>query len=249
MLVIDREEDWLAIGQPAHAWLSGQVARAWGNGRFAAPDPFEDVCLGIEQHDIGWIDWDLRPPLLASARRAAGVFEAPFAPRLQLWARAPERLLTASPWAALLVSLHGRNIHTRFGDPERLPEPERGDVLAYLARQAALQDRLIGALGIDRAAAERAGDLLFCLDTVSLTVCHGWPARDLPPVEGVAIRMEPGGEAAFTLDPWPLGVPQLEVGLHARRLTERFDDEAALHRALATTPWTALRWTLRPRRG
>ncbi len=246
MLVIDRDADWLAIGQPAHAWLSGRIARVWGNERFAAPDPFEDVCLGIEQHDVAWIDWDVRPPLFAPARRAASFYEAPFDRRLALWEQAPLRLLATSPYAALLVSLHGRNVHTRFGGPDGLPEPEAARVRAYLAAQEALQDGLIGALGITRAEAERGGDLLFCLDGLSLGICHGWPSRDLPPVDGVTIRAAPAGGGAFTLDPWPLRVPELALGLHGRRLAERFDDEDALHRALDAAPWEPLRWTLRP---
>ncbi len=246
MLVIDRDEDWLAIGQPAHAWLSGRIARVWGNERFAAPDPFEDVCLGIEQHDVAWIDWDVRPPLFAPARRAAAFYEAPFERRLALWEQAPQRLLATSAYAALLVSLHGRNIHTRFGNPDDLPEPAATQVRAYLAGQEAVQDGLIGALGITRAEAERGGDLLFCLDAVSLSICHGWLARDLPEVDGVAIRMEPVDDRTYTLDPWPLGVSEIELGLHGRRLTERFDDEEALHRALDAAPWEPLRWTLRP---
>src|SRR5882757_3725288 len=51
----------LAIGQASHAWLSGQLARAWGNDRFPVPAPFEEVCLGALQHDIGMAEWDLRP--------------------------------------------------------------------------------------------------------------------------------------------------------------------------------------------
>ena len=246
MLVIDRGEDWLAIGQPAHAWLSGQIARAWGNERFTRPEPFEEVCLGVEQHDVAWIDWDVRPPLHAPARRAASFLEVPFEPRLGRWAAAPERVLAASPYAALLVSLHGRNIHTRFGDPDALPAPQAAAVHAYLDGQAALQDRLIADLGITREEAERGGDLLFCLDVLSLAICHGWPARELPAVDGVAIAAAPAGAAEYALDPWPLGVGELVVGLRARRLAERFDDEAALHRALDAAPWTPMRWTLRP---
>jgi hypothetical protein len=29
----------VAIGQASHAWLSGQLARGWGSGRFDAPEP------------------------------------------------------------------------------------------------------------------------------------------------------------------------------------------------------------------
>jgi len=45
----------IAIPQPSHAWLSGQAIRAWGNAEFGHVSPFEDVCLGAEQHDIGWL--------------------------------------------------------------------------------------------------------------------------------------------------------------------------------------------------
>jgi hypothetical protein len=45
--------DLIAIPQPGHAWLSGQMARAWGNEHFAAPMPYNEVCLAAGQHDIG----------------------------------------------------------------------------------------------------------------------------------------------------------------------------------------------------
>jgi hypothetical protein len=46
-------EGLIVIGQPAHAWVSGQIARAWGNERFGHFEPWEDVCLAAEQHDLG----------------------------------------------------------------------------------------------------------------------------------------------------------------------------------------------------
>jgi hypothetical protein len=40
----------VAIPQPGHAWLAGQLARAWGNDAFARrPAPLEEVGLGAEQ--------------------------------------------------------------------------------------------------------------------------------------------------------------------------------------------------------
>src|SRR3546814_5390717 len=58
-------DETIAITQPSHAWLSGQIVRAWGNDVFAKPEPFEEVCLGAEQHDIGWLDWEAAPTLNA----------------------------------------------------------------------------------------------------------------------------------------------------------------------------------------
>ncbi len=245
MLIRDDGDSWLAIPQPAHALVSGQVARAWGNARFAPPDPYEAVCLGAEQHDVAWADWDLRPPLNADARRAASFLEAPFDERLEIWDGAPERMLAQDPFAALLVSLHGRNVHTLYVNAEFLAPAQRQAVTAYLQRQAALQERLLTLLGATREQAERAAALVLCVDALSLRLCHGWPEGDLPAVDGTAIRFTPVSETEATLDPWPLGVQQLHVGLSARRMTERFDDEAALHSGLDGAPWSALGWVLR----
>lgn len=245
MLIVDDGTSWLAITQPAHAWLSGQIARAWGNAAFARPDPFEGVCLGVEQHDVAWTAWDLRPPLHPPARRAASFYEAPAGPRLDIWRAAPEGALALSPWAALLVSLHGRNIHTRFVNRATLPRDDGAVLDAYLEEQRDVQDRLIDRLGTTREVAERAGELVFCLDGISLSICHGWPARDIGPVDGTTIRLAPAEGDAFTLDPWPLATDRLVVELDARRFTERFDDEAALHAALDAAPFERLRWTLR----
>lgn len=45
----------LAISQPAHAWISGQLLRAWA-------EPLEQpLLLAAEQHDLGWLDWETAP--------------------------------------------------------------------------------------------------------------------------------------------------------------------------------------------
>lgn len=235
MLIRDDGDSWTAIGQPAHAWLSGQVARRW------VPAPSEAVILGVEQHDIAWIDWDRRPPLNAEAGRAAAFFEAPAEPRLEIWHDAPLRLVEQSPYAALLVSLHATNIHTRYGSPEGAE--------ALLAHQHHIREDLFTRTRTERAMAERDADLLFALDALSLTLCHRWPARDLPPVDGVEHHLAPTDDGTtWTLAPWPLATEGLALHLDARRLTERFTSEDALHTALNATPYERLTFTLRPGR-
>lgn len=234
MLIRDGDLGWTAITQPAHAHLSGQVARLW-----AEPQP-PDVVLGIEQHDVAWTAWDREPPLHAPARRAAAFFEADVAERLRIWDHVAARLDAQSPYAAVLVSLHGTNVHTRYGTPDPSVQPLLD---GFREEQDALLARLPGAT---REQAERDADLLFALDALSLVLCHGWPARDLPPVDGTTIHLAPQGDGVATLDPWPLAVPQAELSVPARRLTERFDDEAALHRALAAAPYERLVFHLRP---
>jgi len=46
----------ICITQPTRAWVAGQLARAWGNDRFGSFAPWEEVCLGAEQHDMAGIN-------------------------------------------------------------------------------------------------------------------------------------------------------------------------------------------------
>ena len=246
MLIRDDGDSWVAIPQPAHALLSGEIARAWGNAQFAAPERPQDLCLGAEQHDVAWADWDLKPPLHAPAGRAASFYEAPFHERVAIWADAPRRVLAQSPYAALVVSLHGTNIHSIYVDASSLPPAEAALVRDYLEGQRVLQDGLIAALGIDREHASRAGELVFCLDAISLSLCHDWPERTLPPVGGTSIAYRPAGPGQATLDPWPLAVDHLTMHLHGRRLTDRFEDEHALHAALEQAPLERFEMVLEP---
>jgi hypothetical protein len=58
-------------------------------------------------------------------------------------------------------------------------------------------------------------------------------------VEGVTL-------SRGTASPWPFAEPELTVRCEARRLTERFDTEAALHASLAEAPVETLSFDLRP---
>jgi Protein of unknown function (DUF3891) len=234
VLIRDDGETWTAITQPAHAFVSGQVAAHWRIP--LAPD----VILGIQQHDVPWVDQDRMPTLHAPARRAASFIELDMRTRLWIWGTVTERLVAQSPYAALLVSLHSTNIHTRYFPPEARPDE-------LLAKTRADQDALLAVLpDVTREQAERDADIVFALDALSLTLCHGWDSRDLPAIDGEVIRVEPVGDHAATLDPWPLAVDSLEVSVDARVMRERFDEEAAMQDALAAAPNTRLRWTLSP---
>lgn len=245
MLIVDGGEEWTAITQPAHAWLAGQLASSWGTADIAPPEPRPEVCLGVEQHDVAWTDYDLRPPLHADAGRAVSFIEAPVLERHLIWHDAPARVEALSPWAALLVSLHGTNIHTRYVSLDHVAPDDARVISGYLTDQRSLQDRLIARAGTTRAAAERQAELLFALDALSLSLCHGWPERELPEVDRVAVRYLPAGLGNAVLDPWPFNAPMVTATIGARTLTERFSDEAALHAALDAAPVERRTVTLR----
>ena len=107
VLLRDEGDGVIAIGQASHAWISGQLARVWGNDRFAAPEPREEVCLAAEQHDVGMAEWDLRPSLNPDTGRPRSFMELPVDVHVALWSEAPAKLFSQSRYAALLVSMHG----------------------------------------------------------------------------------------------------------------------------------------------
>jgi Protein of unknown function (DUF3891) len=50
VLVRSDDDSALVIGQLSHAWLSGQLAREWGNARFGAVQTREETVLAACQH-------------------------------------------------------------------------------------------------------------------------------------------------------------------------------------------------------
>src|SRR4051794_3830087 len=106
----------LALSQPAHAWISGQLLRAW------AEKLDEALLLAAEQHDIGWLDWETAPSFDPATGRPHLFRAVPGSVHAPMWSRGVDRALAA--WGrrvALLVSRHGTLIYTRFMDPARLP--------------------------------------------------------------------------------------------------------------------------------
>jgi hypothetical protein len=232
----------LAIGQASHAWLSGQLARAWGNARFPVAAPFEEVCLGALQHDIGMAEWDLRPERHPDTGLPRQFFELDRRTHLALWTAAPTRVLSQSRYAALLVSLHGTGLYERF--PPNTDDPEIARAVAdYLDGQRALQARLAAEVGATPEELARNQALLAIWDGLSLALC-----RDQAPHVIDGFTLDRTGHDAFSLDPWPFTTDHLAVRVEGRRLTAApYPDEPALHAALDRAPVLTVGLDLRPR--
>jgi hypothetical protein len=238
----------VAIGQASHAWVSGQLARAWGNDRFPPPAPFEEVCLGAEQHDVGMATWDLAPERHPATGLPRQYFEVPRPTHVRLWDEAPAKMLTQSAYAALLVSLHGTGLYERFPPGEDDPEVV-ATVDAFLARQRALQERLVAELGLDWDDVRRNQALLAAWDGLSLALCHGRVPGEVarvPSADGdVTIALDDHGEE-IAVRPWPFSRGGVRLLAEGRRLEGRFDDDAALHAALDAASRVRLRFALVP---
>jgi Protein of unknown function (DUF3891) len=233
----------VAIGQPAHAWVSGQLARAWGNTRFGAVEPYEDVCLAAEQHDVGMAAWERRPTLNPETGLPRSFMELELDEHLEIWWSAAPLVVSQSPYAAILVSMHGTALYERR-DLARLPAADADRVRAFLAGQRELQERLVAALGADRELVRRNQRLLWTWDSLSLALLLEWPPFDLKAVPTAAGEIDVAVRDG-TLDPWPFAAPELTVRCEGRRLVGPYEDEEAMRAALAAAPWETVARTLR----
>jgi Protein of unknown function (DUF3891) len=65
----------IVIGQPAHAWIAGQLA--WGNEHVGTVAPWEEVCLTAEQHDMAYALWERAPTLNPQTGRPYSFLDMP----------------------------------------------------------------------------------------------------------------------------------------------------------------------------
>ena len=233
----------LAISQPAHALVSGQLLAAWGR-------PLDErVVLAAGQHDVAWLDWEVAPSFDPQTRRPREFRTIGAAEHAPMWERGVERALAA--WGrrvALLVSRHGSTIYRRFSDRHRSaggPGLAADEAAArdYLSRHQRLQDDWAGALGLDADAVAHDADLIAFADTLSLVLCGALPASSRLDIGQQPIMLSAHPDGTFGLDPWPFAVDRLSVEIEARPLpaSGRFADAAAMQGWLADPARTMLR--------
>jgi hypothetical protein len=239
------EEGALAIGQLSHAWLSGQLARAWGNPQFGPVEPREEIVLGAQQHDIGWALFDLEPRFNHETGLPRSFLELTVEEFLAIWRGAPEHLLSQSLQSALVVSMHGSSL----SELRARSAPEQAEVLQdHIDEEHARQAGIRATLGISEAQAERTRRQMWTWDGLSLALCNSWrpfTAREVPAAGGLLdIELRDREDGAVTLDPWPFSSQRVEVRCEARRLAARYEDEAAMRRAFERADVSTLAFAL-----
>jgi len=222
----------LAISQPTHAWISGQILRAWGE---ALGEP---LLLAAEQHDIGWLDWETAPTFNPATGRPHLFREVGAAVHSPMWREGVKRALGAwGAHVALLVSRHGGVIYRRYVDRHRIGEADAAAAQAYLDTQAPIEAEWATMLGLAATTLQKETTLVALSDTLSLALCGELKT----PIEVEAPKAGGGTQTLrlverhahpfdFVLSPWPLRQDVLTVEGEARPLpaTGRFDDEAAM---------------------
>jgi uncharacterized protein DUF3891 len=222
----------LAISQPAHAWISGQILRVW---KEALSEP---LLLAAEQHDIGWLDWETAPTFNPETGRPHLFREIGAAVHSPMWRQGVDRALGAwGAHVALLISRHGGVIYRRYADRHRIGQADAAAAQAYLETQAPIETAWAKTLGLDAEVLRRETALVALVDTLSLALCGELKTPielDAPSAGGgtetLRLTEWPGHPFDFVLSPWPLRNDVLTVEGEARLLpaTGRFVDEGTM---------------------
>jgi hypothetical protein len=168
MLLVDHPDGKFAVAQPAHAFISGQLARAWAGELH----PRDEVCLAAEQHDMPWLEWERDPSYDPRTGYPHTFMSLDMPAKLALWADGPDALVAQSRYAALLVSMHGSRLYEDL---------ERG----------AFERAIRATLDAPDEEIERNHRLIGLWDGLSLAILLDWA-----PWSAEGVTLQPGGVVA-----------------------------------------------------
>jgi Protein of unknown function (DUF3891) len=261
MLLRKESQSVVAIPQVSHAWICGQLARSWGNEKFAPPLPRELLCLAAEQHDIGWLDYDLTPDFDVKTGLPQEFYQLPEATHTSLWRDGVNHARAFGRFVSLLVSLHADTVYSRHFNFEKASVETAALVRRFLDDQRALQMDFIASLQSDpdfaglatKETIEHDRLLIAALDAMSLSICWGVtqpmrvktvPVNALETTDIILSRGSTAGE--IIVEPWPFASSQLELEAEGRRLHGPYADAGELHEAFEMAQSALVRATLRP---
>jgi hypothetical protein len=253
MIVRAKGTGWLLISQPAHAWLAGKLAAAWGNKTFSRLSPFEAVVLATRLHDIGWLDWDTSPRI-GEDGQPVNFLDTDLAETIPIWQRAVKQVALLDPYAALLVSKHASTIYRRRKERVADPPGQRSELEALLAEHEAIQETFRAQLAshpvygpaVEPDRLNAAYRWLRTCDLLSLALCTDYlpPSGKIEAVPGndpaqlIAVHYDRPKPFEIQLDPSPFGNTPLQLMIQARHLKEKtYPSQAAYATALEQAPW------------
>ena len=121
----------------------------------------ESLLLAAEQHDIGWLDWEMAPTFNPQTGRPHLFREIGAAVHSPMWRQGVERALAAwGAHVALLVSRHGGVIYRRYTDRHRISEADAAAAQTYLETQAPMEAAWAKSLGLEPARLQKETTLV-----------------------------------------------------------------------------------------
>jgi hypothetical protein len=252
----------VVISQPAHAWISGCIARAWGNEHFGTFAPQQEVCLGAEQHDIGWLFWEQAPTLNPQTGYPYKFTELSTQEHINIWLGAKHLALPLGRYVALLVSLHGTGLYERFTTWQN-SQTSSQIVQDFLKREYAFQEQLIAFLKNDPyytayttpEVIEHNKKLVATWDALSIILCQGFTSEaqvsQVPMINGeitlkLMLKEVKDNYHQVAVSPWPFQQSEVDLVYEGRLLQQTFSDEKGMREALMSDCAVTLRTTLRP---
>jgi hypothetical protein len=256
MIFQRRGSGLLAVAQPDHGRLAGQIAEAWGGAAWQ-PSPWRPVEVSAHHHDDGWAAWEASPTLHPDGN-PVDFLTLDAAERVQLYRRSVEIVAPMDLHAGLLTSLHVTGLFLGRYDPaharaiDQLEPEDHALVSRFIAEQEAWRQGV--AARLDASNLWPQYHLLQVFDMLSLTLCMR-PDEELEGVSFDRVPFAPGEDAIpmkvhrvgdrLGLSPWPLAADEVTVGVDARVLpAARFSDVEAYRSALRTAPVERLQFTL-----
>jgi hypothetical protein len=146
-----------------HTAMCGQMARAFGNDRFEAPNPFAEVVYTVENHDRGWDAYDANPGLDPTTRLPYIMARTPAPDAVKTNRGSPDFNEAHDPYCGLLSSMHSVGLYRgRYGFSQfvirtqattslHVARENRALIDAMIAHELARQERLKSTLAADAA--------------------------------------------------------------------------------------------------
>jgi hypothetical protein len=250
----------ITISQTSHSWISGQLARAWGNRSFAGFQPFEPICYAAEQHDIGFLSWENHSTLNLETGLPFTFEELPESPHLDIWRTGIYQLKPICSYASLIVSLHFSSLCERFH--RRQKSADSSEAAEFLREQKEFQVKTREELSYDPLFKEAVfpealtyhRDLIATWDIFSLELCRGrsnqFTFPDVPIGLGkhIDLRLSRHAETGdlWEVDPWPFSVESLQTWCEGRVLVQKFSDQEEMREALRQARRTSIQFRLIP---
>jgi hypothetical protein len=245
------------IRQTDHARMSGQLAAAFGNARFAPLEPREAMVFIVAHHDEGWEAIDAKPGRDPKTGLPWHLTQTPMAALIASGARSPEFNARFHPVAGLISSMHTWGLwNGRYGLSDRIiinnvPAEVKPAAMTMLDGELARQVQLKARISADPREAHLALEawafhnykLLQFFDTLALYFHLTHPearteASFLNVPQGVnddvTVTVRPR-DGAYVVSPWPFAGDELIVstpGCWMTPLPEGSDIEHAYRYAL-----------------
>lgn len=236
MIVCEVGDSWQIVMQTDHADLSGDFARRWTE----RTDRSGSLEVAAERHDDGWAVWEQSPMCDTETGKPLNFLDVGVPAHLAFYRAGIAAITEQDPYAGLLVSMHGAGIYRgRYGlQPElrlTFADEVREQVDAFVAEQESTFEARERELGLTEAERRHDYELLQLYDRLSLLFCMN-DTLSPPATELMGYRVEPDGDGAVTMSPFPFDGAEQRFSLVRRVLPHGdWSDGDAFRRVLFAT--------------